>query len=240
MILLTGANGGIAQHIARHLLELGRRDIVLHYRSDRNNIDALLAEFSLPESHACRADLCDETSVEALRERIERHYGLVTRLVNVAGSSTNAVSWKLSAENFTKVLNDNLLSTFLCCKAFVPGMRERRFGRIVNFSSIVGSTGVPGASHYAAAKAGIVGFTKSLALEVANRSIVVNALALGYFDTGLIADVPDAMQAELKARIPAGRFGSRHDVGSAVEFLLGDGVGFMTGQVIHLNGGQFG
>lgn len=237
--LVTGANGGIAQHIIRHLFQHGDRSIVCHYRGARDRVDATLQEFDIPQSHAYAADLCDEASVTAMQNAIHEEHGPVTRLVNVAGSSSNAMSWKLDAAEFSRVINDSMLSTFLCCKAFVPAMREQRFGRIVNFSSIVGATGIAGAAHYAAAKAGIVGFTKSIAQELAGRGITANVLALGYFDTGLIHSVPDPMQSEIKSRIPVGRFGTQADVGSAVEYLLGEQSAFMTGQVIHLNGGQY-
>lgn len=238
-ILVTGANGGIAQHVVRHLLERGRRDVLLHFRGDRDRVDAVMAEFGLDASHAVQADLCDEASVDRMRDAIEARHGALGALVNVAGSSSNAMSWKLDVAEFRRVVDDSLLSTFLCCKAFVPAMREKRFGRIVNFSSIVGATGVAGAAHYAAAKAGIVGFTKSIAQELASRGITANALALGYFDTGLIHSVPEPLQAEIRARIPVARFGTQADVGAAVEYLVGRDAAFLTGQVIHLNGGQF-
>lgn len=238
LLLVTGGNGGIAQHILRHLLTRGERNIAVQYRGERERIDQLFAEFDIPADRILQADLCDESSVVAMRERLAAH-GHVARLVNVAGSSSNGMSWKISAEDFSRVINDTLLSTFLCCKAFVPEMRERRYGRILNFSSIVGSTGAAGASHYAAAKAGVVGFTKSLSLELASRGITANALALGYFDTGMIHTVPEALQAEIRARIPAGRFGGLDDVGAAVSYLTSEASAFLTGQAIHLNGGQF-
>lgn len=238
--LITGANGGIAQHVLRHLLKRGHRNVVAHYRGQRDRVDAALAEFGLPTDHAVQADLCDEDSVSRMRDAVCARHGSVTALVNVAGSSSNAMSWKLDTSDFIQVVHDSLLSTFLCCKAFTPGMREQRYGRIVNFSSIVGATGVAGAAHYAAAKAGVTGFTKSIAQELASRGITANALALGYFDTGLIHSVPEQMQAAIRDRIPIGRFGSEPDVGAAVEYLIGPDSAFLTGQVIHLNGGQFG
>lgn len=238
-ILITGANGGIAQHVLRHLLKSGRRNVIAHFRGARERVDATLREFDVPLDHAVQADLCDEDSVLRMRAQVHDRHGLVTALVNVAGSSTNAMSWKLDTADFVGVVNDSLLSTFLCCKAFVPEMRERRYGRILNFSSVVGATGIAGAAHYAAAKSGIVGFTKSIAQELASRGVTANALALGYFDTGLIHSVSETMQAEIRNRIPVGRFGTEADVGAAVEYLISADASFVTGQVIHLNGGQF-
>lgn len=236
--LVTGANGGIARHIVRYLLERGERSIVLQYRGARDALDRTLAEFGVAGDCAYRADLCDESEVRALRDSIERDHGVVTRLVNVAGSSSNAMCWKLETAEFRRIVDDNLLSTFHCTKTFVPPMREIGFGRIVNFSSIVGASGIAGAAHYCAAKAAIVGFTKSVALELASKGITVNALALGYFDTGLIHTIPDAIQQQILGKIPTGRFGSESDVGAAVKYLLSGHSGFMTGQVLHLNGGQ--
>lgn len=239
-VLVTGANGGVGQHIARYLLESGERELVCHYRGDRTHVDALLREFDLdPETQAVQADLSDEESVVAMFDTVRGSVGAVSRLVNVAGSSTNAMSWKITRSEFSKVIDDSLLTTFLCCKHAIPAMRESHYGRIVNISSIVGFTGVVGAAHYAAAKAGLVGFTKSVALEVASRGITANAIALGYIDAGLINAVPEQMQVDIRGRIPAGRFGSKADVGGAVRYLLADDASFLTGQVLHLNGGQY-
>jgi 3-oxoacyl-[acyl-carrier protein] reductase len=239
-ILVTGANGGVGQHVARYLLENGERELVCQYRGDRQRVDALLQEFDLdPGTHAVQADLTDEELVAAMFDSVRVSVAPVGRLVNVAGSSTNAMSWKMSRSDFSRVIDDSLLTTFLCCKHAIPWMREARYGRIVNISSIVGFTGVAGAAHYAAAKAGLIGFTKSVALEVASRGITANAIALGYFDTGLINSVPEEMQVEIRGRIPAARFGGKADVGGAVRYLLGDDSNFYTGQVLHLNGGQY-
>lgn len=238
--LITGANGGIGQHVLRHLLSKGCSTVFCHYRSGNEQLHGILEGAGLdPLKHSFKADLGNESSVEEMAAFIGAEFGGVRHLINVAGSSSNGVSWKLSKDDFTRVINDNLVTTFLCCKAFVPYMREKQYGRIVNFSSIVGATGIAGAAHYAAAKAGLTGFTKSLALEVASRGITVNALALGYFDTGLIDSVPAEMQTEIAKKIPMGRFGAQFDVGGAVQFLISDEARFLTGQVIHLNGGQY-
>lgn len=238
--LVTGANGGIGQHVVRHLLSSGSRTVFCHYRSDNERLFGTLRDAGLdPRRHSFKADLSDESSVEDMADFIRSEFGGVSNLVNVAGSSSNAMSWKMSRDDFAQVINDSLVTTFLCCKAFVPFMRENQRGRIVNFSSIVGSTGIAGASHYAAAKAGLVGFTKSLALELASRKITANALALGYFDTGLIDSVPAEMQADILKKIPLGRFGGQSDIGAAVQYLISDDAQFLTGQVIHLNGGQY-
>ncbi len=240
MILITGANGGIGQYIARYLLSRGERNVVLHYRSANENVDRLLREFGMdPKMHAVQADLLDEAAVIDIAGTLKERFGGVNRLVNVAGSSSNAMSWKLPSTEFVRILNDNLVTSFVCCKAFIPDMREGNYGRIINFSSIVGFTGMAGASHYAAAKAGLGGLTKSLALELASKGITVNAIALGYFNAGLIETVPPDLREDIKNRIPMRRFGHEQDIGTLVSYLLSQEAGFMTGQVLHLNGGQF-
>ena len=240
MILITGTNGGVGQFIAHYLLTQGERNIICHYRSENERVQNLLKEFDLdPSKHSIQADLVDESSVTNMANVLKEKFGGVDRLVNVAGSSSNAMSWKMSRNDFMRVIEDSLLTSFLCSKAFIPDMREKKFGRIINFSSIVGFSGMPGASHYAAAKAGLVGLTKSLSLELANKNITVNALALGYFNAGLIDSVSKDLQAEIIKKIPSNRFGEEQDVGSAVKYLLSKEAQFLTGQVIHLNGGQY-
>ena len=238
--LITGANGGVGQFVARHLLEKGSRDLVLHYKSENSNVVNLLKEFDLdPALHSVEANLIDELSLQLMADAIHNRFGNVGRLINVAGSSTNAMSWKMTKEDFVSVMQNNLLTAFLCSKTFIPEMRENKFGRIVNFSSIVGFTGMAGASHYASAKAGLIGLTKSLALELAPKGITVNAIALGYFNAGLIEDVSTDLQNEIKKKIPMGRFGEKQDIGPAIEYLISPESQFYTGQVMHLNGGQY-
>lgn len=239
-IFVTGGNGGIGQYVARYLLAQGERNIVLHYRSSNDRVLGLLREFDLdPNKHAVQADLVDEEAVARIAIDLKDRFGGVDRLVNVAGSSSNSMSWKLPAAEFIRILNDNLVTSFICCKAFIPGMRESGFGRIVNFSSIVGFTGMPGTAHYAAAKAGMGGLTKSLALELASKNITVNAIAPGYFNAGLIESVPPDLREEIKSRIPMRRFGGEQDIGALVAYLTSREAGFLTGQVLHVNGGQF-
>lgn len=239
-ILITGANGGIGHHILQHLLDRGHRNVFAQFRSGDDRVVATLQAAGLdPALHSQRANLCDQASVAELHAYVKARFDRVGALLNVAGSSSNGMSWKLDREQFMQVIEDSLLTTFLCCKEFIPSMREAGFGRIVNFSSIVGATGMAGASHYAAAKAGVAGFTKSLALELAGKGITANALALGYFDAGMIHTIPGELQNAILSRIPAGRFGGMNDVGAAVEYLISQDSQFFNGQVLHLNGGQF-
>ena len=239
-ILITGANGGVGNYLASYLLQNGYKNLIMHYRSTSENIESICKKYDLPfEKHSAKANLTDENEVVEMVKKINTDFGSIHCLVNVAGSSKNSMSWKISKQDFAEVIDGNLLTTFLSSKAVIPQMREQNFGRIINFSSIVGFTGVAGASHYCAAKAGIVGLTKGMALELASKKITVNAIALGYFNMGLINDVPEEMQNDLKKKIPMGRFGESEDVGSAVKYLISPESGFYTGQVLHLNGGQF-
>lgn len=239
-ILVTGANGGIGHHVLEHLLAEGHRNIFCHYRSNDDRVRNTLESAGLNASkHSAAADLTSEESIANLESAIKASFPGVSCLINIAGSSSNGMSWKLTKDTFQRVIDDSLLSTFLCTRQFVPYMREQGFGRIINLSSIVGFTGVAGAAHYAAAKAGIIGFTKSVALELASKGITANALALGYFDAGLIESVPEEIRNAILQRIPAGRFGNQEDVGAAVNYLISKQAQFYNGQVLHLNGGQY-
>lgn len=237
-ILITGSNGGIGLSVAEYLLKNGARQLACHYRSGNDKISALLKKYDVDsETHLFQADLTNESDLKSMNEAINKNIGPVSSLVNIAGMSTNGMSWKLSRNQFTEVIDNNLLSAFLCTREFIPTMRTNAWGRIINFSSVVGTTGVAGASHYCAAKAGLIGLTKAMALELANKNITVNAIALGYFQYGLINDVPPEAQTQIKTRIPVARFGTADEVGSTVKFLLAEDSSYLTGQVIHLNGG---
>lgn len=239
-ILITGSNGGIGCELADYLLNQGVRNIALNYHSSCDNITKLLTKYDCdPSRHLFQAELSDETQVAAMRQQIEKRFGDVWGLLNIAGGSTNAMSWKMSVSEFKKIIDNNLTSTFLCCREFIPGMRKLEDGRIINFSSIVANTGIAGASHYCAAKAGVMGLTKSLALELAPKNITVNALVLGYFNYGLIHHLTPQLQAEVKDRIPLKRFGNSNEIGGLMKYLLSVDGKYTTGQGIHINGGQF-
>lgn len=239
-ILITGANGGIGNMILNYLLTKGHRNIVAQYRSSSDNIQKAFQAHDLNfENHSYQTDLIDEESVKKMGTALREKHGFIGTVVNVAGASKNAMSWKMSKKDFMSVVEDNLLSAFLCSKEFVPEMREKQYGRIINFSSIVGSTGVAGASAYCAAKAGLMGLTKSMSRELASKNITVNAIALGYFNAGLIGDVADDMKTEIKKTIPMQRFGEETDIGSLVQYIVSEESRYFTGQVVNLNGGQF-
>ncbi len=163
-VVLTGASGGVGVALTIYLLAAGLSQLVCQYRTDGSDLFAVMRRHGLdPDRHCFRADLSEEEAVRALGANVRDSFGSVWGLINLAGASSNAMSWKLSLDDFQRVLADNLTTTFLTCREFVPGMRDERAGRIINILSVVAFTGVSGASHYAAAKAGIVGFTKAIA-----------------------------------------------------------------------------
>lgn len=236
-VLVTGANGGIGLGVTEALIELGYR-VACAYHTGRSRLDEMLKRYDLdPARHCFQADLTNEADVSEMHAGIARHFGPLWGLINVAGGSSNAMSWKMTAGDFRSVIEMNLVSTFLCVREFAPEMRERGAGRIVNISSVVGETGIAGASHYAAAKAGIVGFTKSIALELAQRHVTANTIALGYFDVGLIESVPADIRARILEQIPWRRLGTAAEVAGLVAYLLSDAAEYATGQTFSLNGG---
>ena len=239
-ILVTGAGGGIGIALVDYFLSKGIRRIVCQYRSKYQELANLFEAYGLsPGEYCVRAELTDETQVKDLRMQANERFGSIWGLINLAGRSTNSISWKLPKEEFLQIISDNLLTTFLCTREFTPDFRARESGRIINVTSVLAFSGIVGAAHYSAAKAGIVGFTKAVALELANKNVTVNALALGYFEYGLINQVPVALQDEIKTRTPFKRFGKGHEIGGIIEYLLSENGGFTTGQVIHINGGLY-
>ena len=240
-IVLTGASGGIGVALADYLLTNGITRLAMQYRSTSEELFAAVRQHGLdPEKHCFRADLANEEDVRALGESISAAFGPVWGLINLAGSTSNGLSWKLSLQEFQHVLANNLTTTFLVCREFIPGMREADGGRIINVSSVVAFDGVAGASHYCAAKAGVVGFTKAIARELATRHITANALALGYFDYGMLYTVPDTLREGIRQQIPVGRFGSAAEIGGMVLHLISNDGAYVTGQVLHINGGMYG
>jgi len=239
-VVVTGSNGGLGSALVAGLLERGVRNIACHYRSNSSSISKVLLDHECdPAAHMFHAELTSEDDVRSMRERVVERFGAVWGVVNLAGASSNAVSWKMSLADFNRILNSNLGSTFLTTREFLPAMRERGMGRIVNVSSILAHMGVAGASHYCAAKAAIESFTRAVAQEVAPKGVTANCIALGYFDKGIISEVPANLLEEIKAKIPQRRLGKAEEIAPLVSYLLSPDSQYMTGQVLHLNGGQY-
>jgi 3-oxoacyl-[acyl-carrier protein] reductase len=233
--LVTGGSRGIGLAIARELAGAGARVAVVGRDGER----ARAAAASLPgtghRGFAC--DVTDRAQVEAVVEAVEREMGPIDILVNNAGTTADTLIVRMSDEQWNRVLDTNLRAAFYTIRAVAKGMIRRRRGRIVNITSVVGLTGNAGQANYAASKAGLIGLTKSVAQELASRGILVNAVAPGYVETDLTADLPAPAREKLFRRIPLGRLGTPEDVAPAVRFLVGPGGAYITGQVIVVDGG---
>jgi 3-oxoacyl-[acyl-carrier protein] reductase len=227
--LVTGASRGIGRAIA---LELGRAgaSVVVGYRSGREEAEAVAAEIG---GRAVQADVSDATSAAALVEAA----GDVDVLVNNAGLTRDGLLARMSDEDWDTVIQTNLSSVFFTCRAVARPMMKRRAGSIVNVSSIVGVHGNPGQTNYAASKAGIIGFTKSLARELGSRGVRANVVAPGYVTTQLTDVLPEEATAAMLAATPLGRLGDPQDVAGAVRFLASDDAAFVTGAVLLVDGG---
>ncbi len=237
-VLVTGANGGIGSGIVRSLLAHGHRNVACHYHHGKERLERTLAEYGVPlEGYAFPADLTREDEVAAMHAAFKARFGTFWAVINVAGASSNAMTWRLTLAEFHRIVDASLVSTFLCTRQYAPEMRERGAGRIVNISSVVAETGVAGVSHYGAAKAAVIGFTKSAAVELAPRGVTVNALALGYIDVGLIDTIPADIQQRLLEAIPAKRFGRVEEIAALVRYLISDESAYATGHTFRLNGG---
>jgi acetoacetyl-CoA reductase len=239
-VIITGSGGGLGSAMVRGLLGAGVRDLVCHYRSSEQAAAAALVEAGLdPNHHLVQADLTDEQAVLAMHQQVSARFGPIWGVINMAGASSNGMSWKLPLKEFLSILHSNLISTFLMTRQFLPEMRQRGGGRIINISSVIAHTGVPGASHYCAAKAAIEGFSRAVALETAQKNITVNCLALGYFDRGIISTIPGPTLDGIISRVPQQRLGPSTELAPLANYLLSEASGFLTGQVIHFNGGMY-
>lgn len=233
--LVTGASGGIGGAIAKALHGAGAKVVLAGRRADA--LESLKAELG-DRAAIVTGDLGELDKVDALFKDAEAAFGQIDILVNNAGFTRDGLAMRMKDEDWQKVIDVDLTAGFRLIRAALRGMMKRRWGRIVGITSIVGVTGNPGQANYAAAKAGMIGLSKSLAQEVASRSITVNCVAPGFITTAM-TDVLPAEQAErLKAAIPAGRMGSPADIAAAVAYLASEEAAYVTGQTLHVNGGM--
>ena len=237
--LVTGASRGIGREIALALTGAGARVVgTATSLSGAEAIGAALKEAG-GSGRGAVLDVSDPTSIEALLADLEAAGELPTILVNNAAITRDGLLVRMKPEDWDAVISTNLSAVFRLSKACLRRMMKERRGRIVNLTSVVGLTGNPGQTNYAAAKAGLLGFTKSLAQEVASRGITVNAVAPGFIDTDMTRTLPEAQRTALLQRIPAGRLGSAADVAAAVLFLASPQAGYITGETLHVNGGMY-
>ncbi len=236
--LVSGASRGIGLAIA---LELGRQGATVIGTATSNDgagkISDALKDSGL-KGQGLVLNVTDQGSIDTALEEIRNAWGATTVLVNNAGITRDNLLMRMSDDEWDAIMDTNLKSLFRMSKAVLRGMTKARKGRIISISSIVGSSGNAGQCNYAAAKAGVIGFTKSLAREVGSRNITVNAVAPGFIDTDMTRGLPAKVKEELLRQIPLGRFGSAEEVAAAVAFLAGPDAGYVTGQVIHVNGGM--
>ncbi len=236
--LVTGASGGIGAAIARSLHNAGAT--VALSGTNTSKLDALAQELG-SRAHTLPADLSDLTSggaVDKLPAQATEAMGGLHILVNNAGVTADNLAMRMKDQEWTRVLDINLSAVFRLCRASLRGMLKQRTGRIINITSIVGVTGNPGQANYAAAKAGMIGMSKSLAQEVAGRGITVNCIAPGFIDTDMTANLPEAQREILIGRVPAGRLGVPDDIGAASTYLASNEAAYLTGQTLHINGGM--
>jgi acetoacetyl-CoA reductase len=232
--LVTGGTRGIGEAISLHLQKEGF-SVVASYAGNVEAAEAFTSRTGIP---AYQFDAADYDAVSQAISLIENEQGPIDVLVNNAGITRDGTLHKMPRSDWDAVIDTNLGSCFNLCRCVIEGMRERKYGRIVNIGSINGQAGQYGQVNYAAAKSGIHGFTKALAQEGAAHGITVNAIAPGYIATDMVRAIPDRVLEKIVARIPVGRLGDAQEIARGVAFLVADDAGFVTGSTLSINGGQ--
>jgi len=233
--LITGASGGIGGEIARGLHAAGATVGLSGTRTEP--LEALAADLG-DRAHVLPCNLSDPDAVAALPKQAAEAMGGVDILVNNAGITRDNLFMRMSDDEWQSVIDVNLTATFKLCKGVLRGMMKARWGRIVNISSVVGATGNPGQGNYAAAKAGMVGMSKSLAYEVASRGITVNAVAPGFIETAMTDKLTEDQKSAILTQIPSGRMGTPQEIAAAVLYLSSPEAAYVTGTTLHVNGGM--
>jgi 3-oxoacyl-[acyl-carrier protein] reductase len=237
--LVTGANRGISAAIA---LELGKQGAtVIGTATSASGADAITTSLKAAGVHGVgmALDVTQAEQIDAVLKQISEQYGDVSILVNNAGITKDTLLMRMKDEDWDAVLSTNLKSVFRMSQAVLRPMMKARQGRIINISSVVGHMGNAGQTNYAAAKAGMTGFTKSMAQEVGSRGITVNCVAPGFIETDMTAELPDDIKAKMLERIAAGRLGQVYEIAATVAFLASPPAAYITGETIHVNGGMY-
>lgn len=237
--LVTGATRGIGAAIAARLAGDGAT-VIGTATSDEGatRITTMLAH-ATPPGLGMKLDVTDAAATDAALTSIDAQFGPIGILVNNAGITRDNLLVRMKDDEWDTLMATNLRPVFRLSKAVLRGMMKARHGRIIQIGSVVGSSGNPGQANYSAAKAALIGFSKSLAAEVGSRNITVNCVAPGFIDTDMTRALPDAARATLLSRIPAGRLGAPEDIANAVAFLASPGAGYITGATLHVNGGMY-
>ena len=237
--LVTGASRGIGRAIAVALAKAGA-SVAVNYAGNAAAAEETLKmiEDAGSKGMLVKADVADGTQVDAMVKSVAAEFGQIDILVNNAGITRDGLLMRMKDEDWDKVIDTNLKGVFYCTKAVSRLMMKKRYGRIVNMSSVVGLTGNAGQTNYAAAKSGILGFSKSAARELAARGITVNMVAPGFIATDMTAVLPEEVKTKMEADIPLGRVGTPEDIAETVLFLVSDNASYITGQVINVDGGM--
>jgi 3-oxoacyl-[acyl-carrier protein] reductase len=238
VVLVTGASRGIGREIAIGFASEGA-NVVINYSKSKEDAKRLEQLISSKDNKcmAIQADVTDIGSVKNMFTRIIEVYGKIDVLINNAGIYEDSVVWKMKEEVWKNVIETDLTSVFNCTKFAVSNMRDQSYGRVLSISSVVGQTGAFGTSNYSAAKAGILGFTKAVAKEVARKNITVNAVALGFLEIGMLLRLPSDVQNAILKQIPMGRWGRPEELVATLLFLASEEASYITGQTINVNGG---
>jgi 3-oxoacyl-[acyl-carrier protein] reductase len=237
--IITGAGRGIGKAIGETLARGGVNIVVVDVDLDMAKEAASDLEKLGIRSLGLKADVSSSSGVSALFEHAVKEFGKIEILVNNAGITRDGLLMRMKEEDWDAVIDINLKGTFLCSKEAVKVMAKQRYGRIINIASVVAFMGNPGQANYSASKAGIVGLTKTIAKEYASRALTVNAVAPGFISTAMTEALPENVKQEMMKAIPMSRFGTARDVANAVFFFASPESGYITGQVIHVNGGMY-
>ncbi|MCX7544640.1 3-oxoacyl-ACP reductase FabG [Marinicella gelatinilytica] len=237
VVLVTGASRGIGQAIAKTLAEAGA--IVIGTATSEQGAQAISDYLAEHNGQGRVLDVTSDDSVQQLVDDLKNTVGMPQILVNNAGITEDKLLLRMSITDWQRVLDTNLSAIYRMSKAFIRGMMKARNGRIINIGSVIGSMGNAGQSNYAAAKAGLIGFSKALAQEVGGRGITVNVVAPGYIQTDMTADLPEDQKTALLEKIPLQKLGETEDIAQTVLFLAADSGRYITGETIHVNGGMY-
>ena len=234
-ILITGATGGIGKALVKKFTSLEGNVLATGTKSEK--LDLLKKEF--PEINILKFDISEHSKIEEFIENVNSQLSGLDVVVNNAGITLDNLSLRMKDEEWQKVIDINLTSTFLLCKYAIKKMLKNKYGRIVNITSIVGHTGNIGQANYAASKSGMIGMTKSLAIEYAKKNITLNCVSPGFIQSNMTDKILESIKAVLTSKIPMSKLGSGEDVANTVAFLSSDAASYITGETIHVNGGMY-